>query len=93
MTILRMHIGCWIAKATNIHSEYVILILHMDQPVGVTFIIRIDISSHTQHKTHCASQALIYGYKKLKTKLWSVLCVMGNVGTQYVTLIVLPLQQ
>jgi hypothetical protein len=26
MTIWSMHISCWIAKATNIHSEYVILI-------------------------------------------------------------------
>jgi hypothetical protein len=26
MTIWRMHIACWIAKATNTHSEYVILI-------------------------------------------------------------------
>jgi hypothetical protein len=26
MTIWRMHIACWIPKATNTHSEYVILI-------------------------------------------------------------------
>ena len=26
MITLRMRIGCWIPKATNIHSEYVILI-------------------------------------------------------------------
>jgi hypothetical protein len=26
MTILRMRIVCWVPKATNIHSEYVILI-------------------------------------------------------------------
>jgi len=26
MTIWRMHIGCWVPKATNTHSEYVILI-------------------------------------------------------------------
>jgi len=25
MTIWRMRIACWIAKATNIHAEYVIL--------------------------------------------------------------------
>ena len=26
MTVWRMHIACWIPKATNTHSEYVILI-------------------------------------------------------------------
>ena len=65
----------------------------MDHPVDVTFIMCIDISSHTQHKTHCVNQALIHGYKNLNTKLWSVLCMMGNVGTQYVILIDFPLQQ
>ena len=65
----------------------------MDHPVGVTFIMCIDISSHTQHKTHCDNQALIHGYKSLKTKLWSVSRVMGNVGTHYVILIAFPLQQ
>jgi hypothetical protein len=93
MAILLMRTACWIPKATNAQSEYVILILHMDHPVGVTFIMCIDISSHTQHKTHCANQTLIYGYRNLTTKLWSVLCVTRNVGTQYVILIALPLQQ
>jgi len=27
MTVWRMHIACWIPKATNTHSEYVILIV------------------------------------------------------------------
>jgi hypothetical protein len=65
----------------------------MDHPVSVTFIMCIDISSHTQHKTYCVNQALIHGYKNPITKLWNVLCVTGNVGTQYVILIASPLQQ
>ena len=28
MTIRRMRLACWIPKATNIHREYVILLLH-----------------------------------------------------------------
>ena len=28
MTIRRMHIACWTHKATNTHSEYVILLFH-----------------------------------------------------------------
>jgi hypothetical protein len=31
MTIQRMHIACWITKATNTHSEYVILIAFPQQ--------------------------------------------------------------
>jgi hypothetical protein len=27
LTIWRMHISCWLTKATNTHSEYVILIV------------------------------------------------------------------
>jgi undecaprenyl pyrophosphate synthase len=65
----------------------------MDHPFCETIIMCINISSHTQHKTHSANQALIHGYKNLTTKLWSVLCVMGNVGKQYVTFIAFPQQQ
>ena len=31
MTVLRMRIACWLTKATNIHSEYVILIAFPQQ--------------------------------------------------------------
>ena len=29
MTVLRMRIACWIPKATNTHSDYVILIVFL----------------------------------------------------------------
>jgi len=93
MTTMRMRIACWIPKATNTQSKYVIPILHMHHSVGVSIIMCINISSHIQHKTHCANQALIHGYKNLTTKVWSVFCAMGNVGTQYVIIIAFPLQQ
>ena len=40
---LRMHIACWIPKATNTHSEYVILLFHRNNDcikVSQCYVIR-----------------------------------------------------
>jgi hypothetical protein len=47
MTIWFMHIVCWITKATNTHSEYVILIafpLESASMLGDTYIMCVVIS-------------------------------------------------
>jgi hypothetical protein len=37
MTIWRMRIACWIPKATNTHSEYVIFIAFLTETVGYVY--------------------------------------------------------
>ena len=47
MKIRRMRIACWIPKATNTHSEYVILIdfpYYVTRTMSVLFLLRITVN-------------------------------------------------
>jgi len=61
MTIWRMHIACWVTKATDTHSEYVILISF---PLQLWFHERASMLSFTYIVSHVLSnQRKTVGYR------------------------------
>ena len=54
MTILRMRIAGWVPKATNTHSQYVILIAFHRSVVGTRLSVTLNLHclSYYQYKLH-----------------------------------------
>ena len=62
IAILRMRIACWIPKATNTHSQYVILIaLPLQKYFAPT---RLNVTLHA-HCVSCSCIALIFQNTKI----------------------------
>jgi len=52
MTIWRMRVACWITKATNTHSEYVILIAFPQQKLSFRTSSVCGAAIHMAEKLH-----------------------------------------